>query len=243
MLLLLASAASAGDHADWNAIVSANVQGRKVSYSTIDTAALDAYLAKLAAASAPTEKNAQLAFWMNAYNALTVDLILDNPGIASIQDLDEGDPWNARSFTVAGQSVTLNHIENEILRPLGDPRIHAGVNCASKGCPPLFNEAFEATTVDEQLNRATANWIATNAYKTSKSMDEIHVSKIFEWYGDDFAAYGAARKDLPGVDGQLEQALNFIAAYGGESDVTEVGANPNATYAYLEYSWKLNAAK
>lgn len=238
----MSSLAAAGDHADWNAIVSTNVKGRNVSYGTIDTAALDAYLARLATAQAPSTPDAKLAFWMNAYNALTVDLILDNPGIASIRDLDEGNPWTARTFTVAGQQVTLDHIENGILRPLGDPRIHAGVNCASKGCPPLFAEAFEAATVQEQLDRATRNWVATNAYKTSKAMDEIHVSKIFEWYGDDFAAYGAAKADLPGVDGQMEQALNFIAAYG-DSEIQKLIASGAYSTGFLDYSWKLNAAK
>ena len=238
MLLFLATA-HAADHADWNAIVSASVKGTAVAYGSVDSAALDAYLKRLESAPAPSAKNGQLAFWMNAYNALTVDLILDNPGIASIRDLDEGDVWNKRTFTVAGQQVTLNHIEHEILRPRGEARIHAGGNCAARGWPPLFGEAFEAETVDDQLDRATKKWVATNAYKTSKSMDEIHVSKIFEWYGEDFAGWDA---DLPGVDGTMENALNFLAAYGA-SEVAEVTAHPSYTTAYLEYSWELNDAK
>ena len=127
--------AHAVDVASWQAVLDAHVDtASDVDYAGVKAdPRLETYVAGLATASEPEGKEAQLAFWMNAYNALTVDLVTDEWPLASIRDLDGGNPWRKRTFTVAGRSVTLDDIEHRILRPLGDPRIHAGVNCASRG--------------------------------------------------------------------------------------------------------------
>ena len=242
MLHLLTSLSSAMDHAAWDGLLKAHVDNSGVDYAGFDGAALDAYLAELAKAPKPEGEAETLAFYLNAYNALTVDLVLDNPGLKSIRDLDGGQVWKTRRHTVAGEQVTLDHIEHGLLRPLGDPRVHAGLNCASKGCPPLLAEAFEAATVDEQLDKATRNWVSLNAYITSKMEDEIHLSKIFEWFAEDFASY-ADDFDVPNVDDpKQEAALNFIRAYGPPHIQTWIEGGAY-TVAWREYDWALNARR
>lgn len=239
MLHLLTTLSFAMDHSPWDALLKAHVDNSGVDYASFDGAALDAYVAALGAAPKPEGKDETLAFYINAYNALTVDLILANPGVASIRDLDEGEVWKTRSFNVAGESVTLDHIEHGILRPLGSERVHASVNCASKGCPPLLAEAFVPERVDAQMTSATRNWVSLNAYITSKRMDELHLSQIFDWFGDDFSEY-ADDFDIPGVDDpKQEAALNFLRAY------TDPGTKKwieSGTYSvhWWDYDWALN---
>ena len=117
----------------------------------------------------PVSPQEQKAFWINAYNLLTLDLIVDHPQISSIRELHNGEPWKKESFVVSGQSITLDEIEHKILRPLGDPRIHAAINCASKGCPPLQPFAYQGNQLNTQLDVACRNWMATNAYFLSTS--------------------------------------------------------------------------
>ncbi|HJN72748.1 MAG TPA: DUF547 domain-containing protein [Myxococcota bacterium] len=241
MLHVLSGLCFALDNGGWNGLLSAHVEVSGVDYAGFDGAALDSYVAAIAAAPKPKGKDQTLAFYMNAYNALTVDLILDHQGkITSIRDLDGGQPWKKRTFVVAGEELTLDHIENGVLRPLGDPRVHAGLNCASKGCPPLLAEAFEAATIDAQLDRAARSWVSHNAFITSKMEDELHISQIFDWYAVDFAAY-ADDFDVPGVDDpKQEAALNFIRAYSGDHTRKWIESG-SYTVHWWEYDWKLNA--
>lgn len=148
-LMTLMAPAQAFDHthADFGEVLKAHVSPAGVTYQALaaDRAGLDTYVKSLESVdisgSAAPEA---MAFWINAYNALTLTLIVDNYPLASIRDLNDGNPWDVHSWTVAGQTVTLNNIEHNILRPMGDARIHAAVNCASKGCPPLAGTPFTA---------------------------------------------------------------------------------------------------
>ncbi|MBK9647922.1 MAG: DUF547 domain-containing protein [Deltaproteobacteria bacterium] len=108
-----------------------------VTYAAIGPAGLDPFLAELAAVDL-RELNSieQKALYINAYNALTLDLIAENPGVASIRDLDGGKVWSTRRFTVGGQSLTLDDIEHKRLRPMGDPRVHAPCPAPPKVAPP-----------------------------------------------------------------------------------------------------------
>ncbi len=153
----LAGEGAAFDHGAFDALLGAHVSASGVDYGGLagQRAALDAYVGTLPGVELDGfGRSEQMAFWINAYNALTLTLILDNYPLASIRDLDDGNPWEAHSWTVAGRSVTLNAIEHEILRPMGDPRIHAAVNCASKGCPPLASDAFTGAGLGAQLDVA-----------------------------------------------------------------------------------------
>jgi len=238
MLHLLASLSHSAEHAAWDALLAAHVTNSGVDYAGFDGAALDAYVAGLSAAEKPEGRDATLAFTMNAYNALTVDLMLDHPEVKSIRELDGGEVWKTREFTVAGEQVTLDHLENGVLRPLGDPRIHAGLNCASKGCPPLFGDAFETATVQAQLDDATKNWVSLNAYITSKMEDELALSMIFDWFAADFAAY--ATPDLAHAEGKEEQAINFLIKYTDEGTAKWLREG-NYQVSWREYDWAKNA--
>ena len=240
LFTLMVTSALAVDHGDFQQALSAHVSSRgTVDYAGLKASgALDGYLGQLASAAEPSSRDAKMAFWINAYNALTLDLIADNYPLASIRDLDGGDPWNARTFTVAGRQVTLNDIEHNILRPMGDARIHAAVNCASRGCPPLANHAFTSSGLDAQLDDASRRWVQGNGVRIDPDKGTVGLNKIFDWYGDDFTgAY--TDTDIPGVDGKQEAALNFAARYlPDQADYLRQGGY---TVDYNAYSWKLNA--
>jgi hypothetical protein len=198
---------------------------------------LEAVVAALATATEPSERAAKMAFWINAYNVLTVDLVADHWPLASIRDLDDGNPWDAQKFTVAGKQVTLNDIEHKILRPLGDPRIHAAVNCASLGCPPLAPKPFTAAGLDAELDAASARWAQSTGIRIDKAANTVALNKIFDWYGDDFVATAAG--DVPGVDGKEDAAVQFLAKHLPEADAAWLMAGGYST-SWAGYSWKVN---
>ena len=119
---------------------------------------LDKYLATLRS-NHPSEswtKNERLAYWINAYNAFTIKLILDNMPVKSILDIHDGKAWDVEWIKLGNKTYSLNYIENKIIRPVfKEPRIHFAVNCAAKSCPPLLNRAYSAKTLDEQLENQT----------------------------------------------------------------------------------------
>lgn len=240
MLILLLPAALAFDHSPWQQVLDTHVNAaHDVDYAAAnDSAVLEAYVASLAAAPAPSGGDATLAFWMNSYNALTVDLIADSWPLKSIRDLDDGNPWEARKFTVAGREVTLNDIEHKILRPLGDPRIHAGVNCASRGCPPLHRTAFSESNVQAELASASKVWTNSSGVKLDKEGGKLSLNKIFDWYGDDFVKAGPV--DLPGIEGKPEAALSFMLPFLPPADAAWVKAG-GYTVDWRPYSWSVNA--
>ncbi len=239
MLLAMIPLAHAIDLAPFQAVLSTHVNSSgRVDYAAIrSSAALDGYLSELATASEPTARDEKMAFWINAYNALTMDLIADNFPLGSIMELDGGKVWDTRSFPVAGQNVTLNHIEHQILRPMGDPRIHAAVNCASQGCPPMHRTAFTADNLSAELDAASATWLKANGIAVDPDASMVWLSKIFEWYGDDFVA--SSTVDIPNVEGTQEAAINFAATYlPDQAAYLQSGAY---TVGYSTYSWKVNA--
>jgi hypothetical protein len=190
----------------------------KVNYNGLkgEMSQLDSYI-KLLNSTYPNEKwsrNEQLAYWINVYNANTVKLILVNYPIKSITDL--GKPWDKKFINVGKISYSLNQIENEIIRPVfQEPRIHFAVNCAAKSCPPLLNEAFTAEKLNNQLDKQTRAFINSSANKIAER--NVEVSKIFDWYGEDF--------------GELIAYLNKYAT---------TPINESAKISFKEYDWALN---
>jgi hypothetical protein len=185
------------DHSKWTEILQLYVaENGDVNYKKMqknrDT--FKVYLNDLA--SNPTKdswSNSEIkAYWINAYNAFTVQLVLDNYPIKSIKDISE--PWGQMFFKIGGKSMSLNTIEHEILRPMGDPRIHFAIVCASESCPKLLNYAYESETLNDQLDQAAKEFI-NDASKNSLTASEITISKIFKWFksdfpkGDDFISY------------------------------------------------------
>jgi hypothetical protein len=158
----------------------------------------------------------QLAFWINAYNVFTIKLIVENYPLESITKLDGGKPWDVKRITIGGKKYSLNQIENEIIRPtFKNEKIHFAVNCAAKSCPPLHNRAFLPGTLSDQLDARSRAFV--NSKSNVLAANEVKVSKIFDWYKEDFP-----------------NLINFLNSY------SKVKINPGAKVSYMEYNWKLN---
>ena len=165
-------------------------------------------------------KSDQLAFWINAYNVFTIQLIVDNYPIKSIQNLDGGKTWDIKRITIAGKKYSLNNIENDIIRPqFKDARIHFAVNCGAKSCPPLLNGAFFGKSLETQLEAVTKKFINNSKFQTI-SASKLTLSKIFDWYAVDF--------------GDINTFVNKYST---------VKVNKNAVVIFKEYDWTLNDKK
>ncbi|MBW2206539.1 MAG: DUF547 domain-containing protein [Deltaproteobacteria bacterium] len=168
------------------------------------------------------------AFYVNAYNAWTIKLILTGyPGIESIKDLGSlfKSPWKKKICRIDGEVITLDDIEHNILRPqFKDPRVHFAVNCASKGCPPLLAEPYTGSRLDKQLNQVTRAFINDpKRYRIEK--DTLFVSKIFKWFSEDF------NNDVIGF---------FLQYAEGDLKKTLESNRGKIKVKYLDYDWSLN---
>lgn len=194
----------------------------KVNYAGFqkDKAALESYLGGLTRNPVQDDwsRNEKMAYWINAYNAFTVKLIVDNYPVSSIMKLHNGKAWDVKWIQLGSKTYTLNNIENDILRPkYKDARIHFAVNCAAESCPPLLNRAFTADKLESQLEQQAKAFI-NNAKYNSISANSVAISRIFEWYAGDF--------------GNIVDYLNKYS---------NTRINANATVKYQEYDWALNA--
>jgi Protein of unknown function, DUF547 len=166
------------------------------------------------------------AYWINVYNAVTLQAILESYPLASIKDLvtDDSNVWDDYGF--GPDDVSLNHIEHQLLRPMGDPRIHSGIVCASKGCPPLRPEAYVSDRLNEQLEDNCRVWINDDARGVRIDGRTAYVSEIFNWFGDDFAPDRAGH-------------LAWIVRYADE-DRARVLSRADTQIEPLEWDWALN---
>ena len=222
-------------HAALSKVLAGAVSAQGVDYDRIASRreALDAYLATIAAVDASNFEPAQrLALYVNAYNAYTVQLVLDHRPLQSIRDLDGGNPWKVRTFVVAGETLTLDAIEHQRVRKLGDGRVHAVVNCASRGCPPLPSAALAAEGLQARLDEDVRRWVGANAYRVTGGTLEL--SRIFEWYAEDFAAW--RKQDHPAANDAQDAALGFLQAFG-VADLPDF-----EQVAWQTYDWTLNDA-
>ncbi|TMM32224.1 DUF547 domain-containing protein [Polaribacter aestuariivivens] len=189
-----------------------------------DEAKLDSYISYLEKTS-PNDswsENKQKAFWINAYNAYTIKIILDNYPLKSIMDIKKNGKtaWKIPFAKVGGKTYTLDHIEHEILRKkLFDPRIHVGVNCASGSCPKLGNIAFTEENIDTTLEKLMKEFV-NDSSRNKISTKRIQISSIFDWFKEDFTKNGSV--------------IDYLNKY---SD-TEI--KNSAKTSYLKYDWSLN---
>ncbi len=235
----LAQGGNASPHAPFDALLKAHVKDGKVSYRgfAADREALARYLVHFASTDPSKLSRAeQFAFWINAYNAFTIQLILGRyPKIASIRDIWQ--PWDQADFVVNGEKVTLNHIEHQVLRKMGDPRIHAAIVCASISCPDLPSEAFRAEILEEQLANAMRRFLAdpTKGLKVGTEPGRlwgesrvVRLSKIFSWFQEDFGADD--RAVLARLDPYLTEAQrDFVKTH-----------RDTLVVRYFDYDWNLN---
>lgn len=196
-----------------------------------DTKTLDQYL-DLVSKNAPGpdwSKDEKLAYWLNAYNAFTIKQIVDKYPTESIisnqlQLVSGSGPFNKKYFKIGGKDMSLNNIEQDIIRKeFQEPRIHFALVCAAVSCPTLRNEAYTAAKLDQQLAEQAREFL-NNPKKNAISKDKVSISKIFDWYKDDFG-----KTD--------ENVVKFINQY------SKTKADPQAKVSYQKYDWDLNDQK
>lgn len=134
------------------------------------------------------EKPAQKAFWINAYNLLTIDLIIQHQEQLSIKNLGTflTTPWRKHHWVIETRKLNLDSIEHDILRPMGDARIHMAINCASISCPDLRAEAYTAADIDRQLADQLRQFLGNPGKGMRVHTDNLQVSKLFKWFSADF---------------------------------------------------------
>ncbi|WP_375238510.1 DUF547 domain-containing protein [Aurantibacter sp.] len=210
------------DHSIFNKLLKKLVtQNGLVSYKGFKNNAktLRDYIALLSKYT-PTEnwtKADKLAYWINAYNALTIDLIIRNYPLKTIKDIKN--PWDQRLWKFGDKWINLNDIEHKVLRKMDEPRIHFAIVCASFSCPKLQNKAFTAFNLDEQLTNATKEFLS-DSNRNKISTNNIEISKIFQWFSKDFKQNG--------------DVINFLNQY------SEIEISSKAKKSYMTYNWDLN---
>ena len=210
------------DHSPWTEILQTYVSDKgEVNYKELrnNKSVLENYLEKLAA-NPPNDKwdtDTQKAYWINTYNACTIQLILENYPIKSIKNIRR--PWSQNFIKIGEKTLSLNTIEHKILRPMGDPRVHFAIVCASESCPRLLNYAYESKTLQQQLEKVTKQFI-NDSSKNSINRSQLKISRIFKWFESDFP--------------KKEAFITFLNIY------SNIKISAEAEIDYLNYSWKLN---
>lgn len=177
------------------------------------------------------DRDEKLAFWINAYNLLALDLVVKHYPVDSIKDIGSffSPVWDIEVAKIEGRAVSLGGIEHEILRKMSEPRIHAAIICASTSCPPLARTPFSPATIDADLNAAMHSWLMSDekGIAINRSARSVRLSKIFDWFEEDFEAQGGV--------------LNAIAPHLNKADARWLKENAKtATIGYFGYDWSLN---
>lgn len=203
-----------------------------ISYKGFETdrMQLDEYLTVLTSNPPNDEywtESEKLAYWINLYNAFTIDLILDHYPLASIKDIGSkvqvpfvNTPWDIKFIEIDGEKYDLNNIEHNILRKIfEEPRIHFAINCASMSCPKLRKEAYVAVKLEQQLQEQAVDFLNDPA-RNRITPEQAEISKIFQWFNGDFTKNGSLRE--------------FLNQYAGQRILEE------ADIDYMDYDWSIN---
>lgn len=212
------------NHNTFTQLLTKHTKDGKINYATLksEQQQLKKYLNKLAEYPPDDSwsRNEQLAYWINLYNASTINLILENYPLTSIKNINNGNPWSLAFISVGDKKYTLDEIEKDIIHSLSnDPRVHFALNCSANSCAPIPNKAFESYSIDAQLENQTKSFI-NNATKVSAN-NEIEISKLFMWYKDDFNV------DSLGM-------IHFLNKY------LDSTIDADTKIKYSEYDWNLN---
>lgn len=213
------------DHSAWDALLGKYVrEDGMVNYKGFqkDREKLDAYLELLSSQEPDNSWSANelLAYYINLYNAHTVDLILRNYPVKSIKDINGA--WTREFVKIGDTEISLGGIENSLLRKMNEPRIHFAINCASISCPKLLNEAYTAKNVEAQLEKVTRDFV--NSDKNEITSKTVKLSSIFDWYKGDFTGNG---KNL----------IDYVNKYA------KVKIDPEASISFKDYNWNLNEVR
>jgi hypothetical protein len=194
--------------------------------------------------TASINQRERLPFWINMYNAWTIKLVVDNYPLKSITDLGadlvlgaifKTTVWDKKLVKIRGGTMSLNAIEHDIIRKYCDARIHFAIVCASKSCPPLRNEAFEAERLHEQLDDQARIFLSDSTRNIlNPEAKHLQLSKLFSWFEGDF------RKDCFFAK-ENGSVIKFIARYVPKATAEKLRASEEEiTIEYLDYDWSLN---
>lgn len=237
----LAAEAVEFDHTVWERVLKEHVNAiGEVDYAAIkeNPADLDRYVALLAETSPenrprtfPTRGH-ELAYWLNAYNALTIKGVVDGWPVKSVRDLG-GLPaalFRQKRFVVGGKRVSLDYIEHEVIRPrYRDPRIHFALVCAAVSCPRLDRDAFRGNNLDEHLERLTRQFFAERRnLHINGGKNEVWLSKLLDWYGKDFEKDGRT-------------VLGFVKSYAPEAARRRIETMKKPRLRFFSYDWSINS--
>ncbi len=242
----------------YGAVLSQHVKGQgMVDYRALkaNRRELDRYVRSLAGLD-PKAYHAwndpqKIAFWVNAYNGLTLKVIVDHYPIkkgglisglrfpdSSIRQIPGA--WDEIRHAVMGKPMTLDQIEHDVLRKqFNEPRIHLALVCAAMGCPPLRNEPYTGDRLDAQLNDQARRFFADpHKFRIDRRQNVVYLSSIFKWFGGDFAGKYATSEFQQAGTG-LRPVLNFVSRHVSPEDVQYLKGQPY-TVDYLDYDWSLN---
>lgn len=224
-------------HRSYGELLAKYVQDGVVDYQGFkkEEQKLDQYLALLATTQ-PEElaHDHQLAFYINAYNAYTIKLILKNfkngRPLQSIKKIGGlfTKPWSIKFCEIGGKIYSLDNIEHDIIRPtFKDPRIHFAINCAAKSCPPLISKPYSGDTLDKQLDENAGSFINNPEHNYLKK-NTLYISKIFKWFAEDFN----------------NDPISFIQKYAAADLKNQLDTKKEKIkIKYLDYDWSLNNTK
>ncbi len=229
--------ASTFDHSKFDQILKAYVDNKGlVDYNSIaQDKKFTEYMQSLQSAKVEEfSRDGQLAFWINAYNAVTIDKVIKKKPKKSVRETLVPGLWTSTKFfttqehMVANQRLSQDDIEHEILRKkYRDPRIHFAIICASMGCPQLPRMAYTAENVQVRLDEETRKYLnSPRGTRIDRAENILHVSKLFDWFVTDFIQKSGS-------------TLAFMRPYLNEETLSFLERDPKISY--LEYNWALNA--
>lgn len=216
-------------HTEWGTIDGVHLV--TVDYTAVSTdPAWPVLLETLAEAEEPTDLDERIAFWINVYNILAIDVVIQNYPLDSIRDAGGRifrQIWDRDAGVVAGEMRSLNNVEHDILRNIADARLHGAVVCASVSCPPLRREAYRAETLDEQLDHNMREWL--NNPKTGTLVEDdgrtLRVSRIFRFFTSDFTD-------------EAENVWEYVRPFLDDERLSQIEAEPRIRH--MSYDWSLN---
>ncbi len=247
---------------DWAAVLENRVRGEEVDYRGLQGSrkSLDRFVERLGSISRASysawTREERIAFWINAYNALALRIVIDHYPIRSrfirslvypansIQQIPG--VWDEIRFPVMGRRLSLNQIEHEILRAeFSEPRIHFALVCASRGCPPLRNRPYRGDGLEQALEEQSAIFLSRPRNLTiDRKQGVLHLSSIFKWFGEDFETPGQARKargerQRSRKDPIEQGVLDYLIDYVSPEDRNFL-LEGRYRVRYIDYDWRLN---
>jgi hypothetical protein len=233
-------------YSDYQSLLQKYVVGDKVNYTNLlqEKDKLLTFTAKIGDISPDshpeqfTTRDEQLAFWINAYNAFILKIIIENYPVESIKDINfiGFTVWLSKNL-IGGEEISFKSLEDDIIRDrFKDPRIHFAINCASFSCPPLQNQVFLADNLDDLMDLSTKSFINNeNNFKIDEVENIIYLSSIFDWYDADFLDWLKKEKNM-----KEPHLLDYIKLYyTGQIDSSLY----NYEFEFFEYDWSLNDYK